>query len=90
VTVRQKAWVLVFLRPIIWMGSLLYFMATRDLIGTILLLAITLAAIFCTYFLRCHVCGQHIYKRKVQICGMELSFWGGLPPDRCANCDSTL
>jgi hypothetical protein len=90
VAVKQKAWVLVFLSPIMWMGSLLYFMVTRDLIGTILLLAITFAVIFCTYFLRCPVCGQHIYKRKVQIWGMEFSFWGGLPPDRCANCDSPL
>jgi hypothetical protein len=63
VAARQKALVLVFLRPIMWIGSILYFIATRDLIVTILLLTITLAVIFYTYFCDA-LCARSIFTKE--------------------------
>jgi hypothetical protein len=36
--------------------------------------------------LRCPVCGQPMYKRKIRIFGEEITYWGGFLPKRCSKC----
>lgn len=43
-----------------------------------------------TATLRCAACGTRMYKRKTRILGEEFTYWGGLLPKRCSNCDTSL
>lgn len=41
--------------------------------------------------LRCPRCGARIYKRRVKLCGMDFTYWGGPTiPKTCSRCGTDL
>ena len=53
-------------------------------------IAIPVAAGIYLVTLRCPNCGRPIFKRRGQVAGVEVDYWGGWIPKTCSGCDELL
>jgi uncharacterized membrane protein YfcA len=86
VSLRTRAFVAIVLVLASFLGSLgLTLYVDQEFVW--LLLIITIVGGIYTLTLRCPICGNPMYKRRIQIWNMEFTYWGGFRiPKNCSRC----
>jgi hypothetical protein len=90
VTVNNRAWAVIVVFYLLGGATGVWFVITKDWRIGLLWLFVILAAGIYSAQLRCAVCHWPVFKKIHRVGSVVFTPWGGIPPERCRNCNSRL